>query len=72
MSLFILGPVLGGTALAAFRWEWLLVVNAPIALIARIGVRLGVSSDRHEDLTHDAYRARAATGRLTPTSEGPR
>ncbi len=75
MSGFILGPVLGGTALAAFPWERSLGVNAPIALIAliaRIGVRLGVSSDRHEDLTHDAYRARAATGRLTPTSEGPR
>ena len=46
MSGFILGPLLGGTALAHVRWEWLLVVNAPIALIACIGVRLGVSADR--------------------------
>lgn len=53
MSGFILGPVLGGTALAHVRWEWLLVVNAPIALIAWIGVRVGVAADRREDLTDD-------------------
>nr|ASU06818.1 tetracycline resistance MFS efflux pump [uncultured bacterium] len=53
MSGFILGPLLGGTALAHVRWEWLLVVNAPIALIAWIGVRLGVPADRPEDLTTD-------------------
>jgi len=44
MSGFVLGPLLGGTALAHVRWEWLLVVNAPIALIACIGVRLAVLS----------------------------
>jgi MFS family permease len=54
MSGFILGPLLGGTALAHWRWEWLLVVNAPIALIAWVGVRLGVPADRPEDLTSDA------------------
>ena len=54
MSGFILGPLLGGTALAHVRWEWLLVVNAPIALIAFIGVRRGVPADRPEDLTDDA------------------
>src|SRR6476661_5931713 len=54
MSGFVLGPLLGGTALAHVRWEWLLVVNAPIALIACIGVRLGVPADRPEDLTDDA------------------
>ncbi|GAC67901.1 MFS transporter [Gordonia soli] len=53
MSGFILGPLLGGTALAHVGWEWLLVVNAPIALIAWIGVRMGVSADRPEDLTSD-------------------
>jgi EmrB/QacA subfamily drug resistance transporter len=53
MSGFVLGPLLGGTALAHVSWEWLLVVNAPIALIACIGVRLGVAADRAEDLTHD-------------------
>jgi MFS family permease len=54
MSGFVLGPLLGGTALAHVRWEWLLVVNAPIALVACIGVRLGVPADRPEDLTNDA------------------
>ncbi len=53
MSGFILGPLLGGTALAHVRWEWLLLVNAPIALLACIGVRLGVSADRRADLTND-------------------
>src|SRR5689334_2684436 len=53
MSGFILGPLLGGTALAHVRWEWLLLVNAPIALIACVGVRLGVAADRPEDLTSD-------------------
>ena len=53
MSGFILGPLLGGTALAHIRWEWLLVINAPIALLAAIGVWRGVAADRREDLTTD-------------------
>ncbi|OZC30620.1 MFS transporter [Gordonia polyisoprenivorans] len=53
MAGFVLGPLLGGTALAHVRWEWLLVVNAPIALIAGIGVRLGVAADRSDGLTKD-------------------
>ena len=53
MSGFILGPLLGGTALAHVRWEWLLVVNAPIALVAWIGVRLGVPADDPDGLTGD-------------------
>jgi EmrB/QacA subfamily drug resistance transporter len=53
LSGFVLGPLLGGTALEHVRWEWLLVVNAPVALLAWIGVRLGVAPDRREDLTDD-------------------
>jgi hypothetical protein len=53
MSGFVLGPLLGGTALAHVSWQWLLVVNAPIALIAGIGVRLGVPADHPDDLTAD-------------------
>jgi EmrB/QacA subfamily drug resistance transporter len=53
MSGFVLGPLLGGTALAHVRWEWLLVVNAPIAVVAFLGVRLGVPADRADDLTDD-------------------
>jgi EmrB/QacA subfamily drug resistance transporter len=53
MSGFVLGPLLGGTALAHVGWQWLLIVNAPIALIAWIGVRYGVPADRAQDLTSD-------------------
>ena len=53
MSGFVLGPLLGGTALTHFKWQWLLLVNAPIALIACLGVRFGVPADRSEDLTDD-------------------
>lgn len=50
---FLLGPLLGGIVLTHVSWEWLLLVNAPIALLAWIGVRLGVPADRPEDLTAD-------------------
>ena len=53
MSGFILGPVLGGTALTHVGWQWLLLVNAPIALIAVIGVRFGVAKDDPAGLTDD-------------------
>src|SRR3954462_13866276 len=39
LSGFVLGPLLGGTALAHVPWEWLLVVNAPPPLIACIAGR---------------------------------
>jgi EmrB/QacA subfamily drug resistance transporter len=61
MSGFVLGPLLGGTALAHVSWQWLLLVNAPIALIAAIGVRLGVAADRPDDLTKDRLDLPAAT-----------
>src|SRR4051812_43734954 len=54
MSGFVLGPLLGGTALTHVAWQWLLLVNAPIALVACLGVRFGVPADRPEDLTDDA------------------
>lgn len=53
MSGFILGPVLGGTALAHVGWQWLLLVNAPIALLAWVGVRRGVAPDDPAGLTDD-------------------
>ncbi len=53
MSGFILGPLLGGTALAHVGWEWLLAINAPIALVAFAGVRIGVPKDDPEGLTDD-------------------
>ena len=53
MSGLVLGPLLGGTVLSHADWQWLLVVNAPIALIAWIGVRAGVPADRRADLTSE-------------------
>ena len=60
MSGFILGPLLGGTALAHVGWEWLLLINAPIALIAALGVRCGVAADHADDLTKDTLDLRGA------------
>lgn len=60
MSGFVLGPLLGGTALAHLGWEWLLIVNAPIALIAGIGVRLGVAADDPDGLTRESLDAPGA------------
>ncbi|PPF55721.1 tetracycline resistance MFS efflux pump [Clavibacter michiganensis] len=53
MSGMVLGPLLGGSVLAAVDWRWLLVVNAPLALLVWIGVRVGVPADRREDLTSE-------------------
>lgn len=65
MSGFILGPLLGGSALTHVRWEWLLVVNAPIALVAWIGVRLGVPADQPDGLTGDALDVPGAVLSIT-------
>lgn len=53
MSGFVLGPLLGGTVLAHLPWQWLLIVNAPIALIACLGVHFGVPADAADGLTTD-------------------
>ncbi|SQC30165.1 Antiseptic resistance protein [Rothia kristinae] len=47
---FALGPTLAGLAVAHMPWQALLVLNAPAALLAWLGVRFGVSPDRSEDL----------------------
>ncbi|GMA35321.1 MFS transporter [Demequina litorisediminis] len=53
MSGFILGPLLGGTLITHLDWRWLLLINAPIAVIAWLGVRAGVSRDDAAGLTQD-------------------
>ncbi len=53
MSGFVVGPLLGGTMLAHLPWQWLLVINAPIALIASIGIHVGVPADTADGLTND-------------------
>ncbi len=47
---FAVGPTLAGLAVEHLPWQALLVLNAPAALLACIGVRFGVSPDRAEDL----------------------
>jgi MFS family permease len=53
MSGFVLGPLLGGTMLAHLPWQWLLLINAPIALLACLGVHFGVAADTADGLTND-------------------
>lgn len=47
---FAVGPTLAGLAVERMPWQALLVLNAPAALLAWLGVRFGVSPDRAEDL----------------------
>lgn len=53
MSGFVVGPLVGGTMLTHLPWQWLLLINAPIALIASIGVHFGFPADTPEGLTND-------------------
>ncbi|MCB4207874.1 MFS transporter [Arthrobacter sp. UM1] len=46
---FALGPTLSGLAVEHMPWQWLVVLNAPMALIAWVGVRWGIQPDRPED-----------------------
>ncbi|WP_243155715.1 MFS transporter [Kocuria sp. TGY1127_2] len=46
---FAIGPTLAGLAVESWPWQSLLVLNAPMALIAWLGVRLGVERDKLED-----------------------
>nr|WP_276145762.1 MFS transporter [Actinosynnema mirum] len=44
------GPTLGGLALTVLPWQALLLVNAPIAVLALIGVRAGIAPDSPAEL----------------------
>lgn len=46
---FAVGPTLAGLAIAVWPWQALLVLNAPVAAIAWLGVRFGVSKDDPAD-----------------------
>lgn len=50
MSAMALGPVLAGTVLNSFSWHWLLFVNTPIAVVAVIGLLVGIPADTPDDL----------------------
>jgi MFS family permease len=45
-----IGPTLGGFVLAIAPWQVLLLVNVPIAVLAFIGIRLGIAPDDAAEL----------------------
>ncbi|HEX4442065.1 MAG TPA: MFS transporter [Galbitalea sp.] len=47
------GPTAGGFVLAFAPWQVLLLVNVPIAILAIIGIRLGIAKDDPADLHRD-------------------
>ncbi|MGV8880681.1 MAG: MFS transporter [Rhodoglobus sp.] len=47
------GPTVGGFVLAFAPWQVLLLVNVPIAILAFIGIRIGVARDLPEELHRD-------------------
>lgn len=48
-----IGPVAGGLLLAIAPWQTLLLINVPIALLAIIGIRIGIAADEEADLHRD-------------------
>lgn len=46
---FAVGPTLAGLAIASWPWQALLVLNAPVAAIAWLGVRFGIAPDDPAD-----------------------
>jgi MFS family permease len=47
------GPTVGGFILAFAPWQALLLINVPIAILAFIGIRIGVAKDLPEELHRD-------------------
>lgn len=50
MAGFAIGPVLGGLAVEHLSWQTLLVINAPVAVIAWWGVHHGIAPDDPAEL----------------------
>ncbi|MFZ4892888.1 MFS transporter [Plantibacter sp. Mn2098] len=48
-----IGPTAGGFVLAFAPWQVLLLINVPIAILAFIGIRLGVAKDLADELHRD-------------------
>ena len=48
-----IGPTVGGFVLAIAPWQVLLLVNVPIAVLALIGIRIGIAADDPADLHRD-------------------
>lgn len=47
------GPTLGGAILAFAPWQVLLLINVPIAILAFIGIRVGIARDVSAELHRD-------------------
>jgi MFS family permease len=48
-----IGPTAGGFVLAIAPWQVLLLINVPIAILAFIGIRVGIARDDATELHHD-------------------
>ncbi|MTD17151.1 MFS transporter [Nakamurella sp. YIM 132087] len=48
-----LGPTIGGFVLAFAPWQVLLLINVPVAVLAFVGIRLGVAADDRAGLHRD-------------------
>jgi len=48
-----IGPTAGGFVLAVAPWQVLLLINVPIAILAFIGIRLGIARDDASELHRD-------------------
>ena len=48
-----IGPTAGGLVLAVAPWQVLLLVNVPIALLALLGIRIGIAADSPAELHRD-------------------
>ena len=61
-----IGPTAGGFVLAIAPWQVLLLVNVPIAILAFIGIRIGIGRDEAAELHRDPIDiAGAVLGTLT-------
>ncbi|MDQ1546595.1 MAG: hypothetical protein QOH69_1499 [Actinomycetota bacterium] len=61
-----IGPTAGGFVLAVAPWQVLLLVNVPIAVLAIIGIRIGIAADDPAELHRDPIDiAGAALGTAT-------
>jgi MFS family permease len=61
-----IGPTAGGFVLAIAPWQVLLLVNVPIAILAFIGIRIGIAQDDSAELHRDPIDiAGAALGTMT-------
>ena len=48
-----IGPTAGGLLLAVAPWQVLLLINVPIALLAFVGIRMGIAADDASELHRD-------------------